>query len=145
MSTLGLTCLNSLTSQVIITEAKQMLHLISQAEALSCSAPEILKLSLTAVSQLTQWSNLSWEASRSFIGKNISHGLWTWRFITTFTKGSLLDLILGPMNPLHILTLTFLKTNFNIILQSTPRSPKLPLTFWLPTKILHASISHASL
>jgi hypothetical protein len=30
-----------------------MLHLISQAEALSCSAPEILKLFFTTVSQLS--------------------------------------------------------------------------------------------
>lgn len=41
----------------------------------------------------------------------------------------------GTINPFHTLTSNYLNTHFNIILPSTPRTPKRPLPFGFPTKI----------
>jgi hypothetical protein len=58
----------------------------------------------------------------------------TRRFITAFTSARPTVSILSQLNPVHTLTSNYLKINLNIILSSTPESPQLILSLWLPNK-----------
>jgi hypothetical protein len=54
-------------------------------------------------------------------------------FIAVY-KNRFTGLLLGQINPIHIITPHFYKTNFNIIFPSIPRFPKYSLTFRFSTK-----------
>jgi hypothetical protein len=78
--------------------------------------------------------NSSWEANSRSASEVITHDLWNSKVHYCDDKSPLLALILSQMNHVH----TFLKINFNIILPSTPLSPKWSYPSGFLTRILCA-------
>jgi hypothetical protein len=67
----------------------------------------------------------SWEADNRSAGQAIPGLSWNPKLCHCVQKSPPLDPILSQFNPLNILTPSFLKMHFNVILPSTPISPKL--------------------
>ena len=80
-----------------------------------------------------QHTVLPQQLTRSQIAKKFSAFYGNQNFITAFTKAPPVP-ILNQINPLQSPT----KIHFNILLPSTPRSSKLALSSYFPTKILYA-------
>jgi hypothetical protein len=54
-----------------------------------------------------------------------------------------LDFTLSQLRSVHILTICLPKMHFNITLQCTPKSHKLPLALSFPIKVLHAFLIYS--
>jgi hypothetical protein len=78
----------------------------------------------------------SWEAKGHFTGQKLFYLVYNSRIHRRVHKSTQMNLILGHMNPLHISFCLF-NINFNIIVSSTPMSPKLPLLFLFSAKCLY--------
>jgi len=76
-------------------------------------------------SKQTPWSRILLEKaeSRSDV-QEFSRTLWNHKFYYYVHKSPPLDLVLRQMNRIHTITPYFLTIHFNIILPSSPRSPK---------------------
>ena len=70
----------------------------------------------------------SWEANRFSASQEILRILWNPKVQYP---------ILSQLDPVHTATFHCLKININIVLSSTPGSPKWSLSFRLPTKTLY--------
>jgi hypothetical protein len=117
-------------------EAKTDIHLQSKFDLTSLlkdNAPErrwrcditlytIVVLCTDVTIELTKYmeQNSYWETN----GQGIPHAFWNVSILC----------ILGQMNPVNALPSVIFKINFNIILPSTSRSPKLSLSFRQPHK-----------
>ena len=81
-----------------------------------------------------------WEINRFSASQEIPLILWNQRVHNGVHKSPPLVPVLSHINPVHAPTIHFLKTHLNIILSSTPGSPK-----WSPTlRFPHQNLVHAS-
>ena len=78
--------------------------------------------------------NPSWEPNRSSDSQEIPCILWNLKVHCRTLKHSQSAPILSQINPVHAFSFHFFKIHFNIILSSTPRSFKWPLSLIFPLK-----------
>ena len=94
---------------------------------------EMLKIShsLASLTYLRiPWSSLSWEANSFSASQKIRHILRNPKVHYRSRKCPLPVPILNQLGPVYTSTSHFLKIHFNIILPSTPGSPKWSLSLW---------------
>jgi hypothetical protein len=73
--------------------------------------------------------SISWEVNSESASQEMIHFLWNPKVQYRVHNSPALDIILNQMNPGHIFSPYFPKIQFNIILQSTPRSLAWSLPF----------------
>jgi len=98
-----------------------------------CTAPEMAQqLHLTYLLTSSMEQSPSWETNRFSASQEILRILWNPKFHYHSPKCPPPVPILSQLDPVHTPTSHFLKIHLNIILPSTPGSPKWSLSFRFP-------------